>query len=131
LGCPGPSLGQLRVLVGFWGPPGGSCRGLRKGAQGQHDIGAQALRRTRQWRESYAFKLSLDLSRLPHGVEFAGRPAYSAMAALVNHPDRVKLLTDRPDMTVREARALMAMHKRAVTPVPTETEKLGGGCRES
>jgi SpoVK/Ycf46/Vps4 family AAA+-type ATPase len=58
------------------------------------------------------------------GVEFAGRPAYSAMAALVNHPDRVKLLTDRPDMTVHEARALMAMHKRAVTPVPTETEKL-------
>jgi len=37
-------------------------------------------------------------------VKFAGRPAYSVLAALVNHPDHVKLISDKPNMKVSEAR---------------------------
>jgi hypothetical protein len=54
-------------------------------------------------------------------AKFVGRPTYSLLKTLINHPDRVKIISDKPDMKVSEARKLMREYKKATAPKPKET----------
>jgi len=56
--------------------------------------------------------------------ELVRRLTVSLAQALTAHPDRSKLLSDRPDMTVAEARKIMRAYKLATTVPKTSAQKL-------
>ena len=56
--------------------------------------------------------------------ELVRRLTFSVAQALAAHPDRSKLLSGRPDMTVAEARKIMREYKLATTVPKTSAQKL-------
>jgi hypothetical protein len=53
-----------------------------------------------------------------------GRPTFSALAALVNHPDRQALIAGKPTMTSDEARKIARGYKASISPTKTADDKI-------